>query len=83
VAELSRPDVEPPTGPAPDDLVIEDIVVGDGPEATPGSLVSAHYVGVTHDGGEQFDASGTAATRWSSASAWAWSSRAGTRASPA
>jgi peptidylprolyl isomerase len=57
VAELTRPDVEPPTGPAPDDLVIEDIVVGDGPEATPGSLVSAHYVGVTHDGGEQFDAS--------------------------
>ena len=40
-----------------DDLVIEDLVVGDGPEATPGSLVSAHYVGVTHDGGEQFDAS--------------------------
>ena len=57
MAELSRPDVEPPTGPAPDDLVIEDLVVGDGPEATPGSLVSAHYVGVTHDGGEQFDAS--------------------------
>jgi len=57
VTELSRPDVEPPTGPAPDDLVIEDLVVGDGPEATPGSLVSAHYVGVTHDGGEQFDAS--------------------------
>ena len=57
MAELSRPDVEPPSGPAPDDLVIEDIVVGDGPEATPGSLVSAHYVGVTHDGGEQFDAS--------------------------
>src|SRR3954470_9141160 len=57
VAELSRPDVEPPTGPAPDDLVIEDLVVGDGPEATAGSLVSAHYVGVTHSGGEQFDAS--------------------------
>ncbi|HEV7871001.1 MAG TPA: FKBP-type peptidyl-prolyl cis-trans isomerase, partial [Modestobacter sp.] len=57
MAELTRPDVEPPTGPAPDDLVIEDLVVGDGPEATAGSLVSAHYVGVTHDGGEQFDAS--------------------------
>ena len=57
MAELSRPDVEPPTGPAPEDLVIEDITVGDGPEATAGSLVSAHYVGVTHDGGEQFDAS--------------------------
>ena len=57
MAELSRPDVEPPTGPAPEDLVIEDITVGDGPEATAGSLVSAHYVGVTHEGGEQFDAS--------------------------
>ena len=57
MAELSRPDVEPPTGPAPEDLVIEDITVGDGPEATAGSLVSAHYVGVTHDAGEQFDAS--------------------------
>jgi peptidylprolyl isomerase len=57
VAELTRPDVDPPTGPAPDDLVIEDLVVGDGPEATAGSLVSAHYVGVTHDGGETFDAS--------------------------
>ena len=57
MAELSRPHVDPPSGPAPDDLVIEDLVVGDGPEATAGSLVSAHYVGVTHDGGEQFDAS--------------------------
>ena len=57
MAELSRPDVEPPTGSAPDDIVIEDITVGDGPEATNGSLVSAHYVGVTHEGGEQFDAS--------------------------
>jgi peptidylprolyl isomerase len=47
----------PPGETPPADLVIEDLVVGDGPEATPGSLVSAHYVGVTHDGGEQFDAS--------------------------
>ena len=35
MAELSRPDVDPPSGPAPADLVIEDLVVGDGPEATP------------------------------------------------
>src|ERR1700712_1203872 len=55
VAELSRPDVEPPTGPAPADLVIEDLVVGDGPEATPGSLVSAHSVGVTHSGGAPWE----------------------------
>jgi peptidylprolyl isomerase len=58
VAEpLSRPDVDPPTGPAPDDLVIEDLVVGQGPEAKAGDLVSAHYVGVTHDAGATFDAS--------------------------
>ncbi len=53
----TRPDVEPPSGPPPADLVIEDITVGEGAEAVPGSLVSAHYVGVTFDGGEQFDAS--------------------------
>src|SRR5919202_1609079 len=52
-----RPDVDPPSGPPPADLVIEDLVVGTGAEATPGSLVSAHYVGVTHEGGEQCDAS--------------------------
>ena len=54
---LSRPDVDPPTGPAPDELEIEDLVVGEGPEAKAGDLVSAHYVGVTHEGGETFDAS--------------------------
>ena len=57
MTELTKPEIEPTLGDAPTDLVITDLVVGDGPEATPGSLVSAHYVGVTHDGGEQFDAS--------------------------
>ena len=57
MADLTRPDVDPPSGPAPADLVIEDIVVGDGPEAKAGNLISAHYVGVTHSGGETFDAS--------------------------
>ena len=57
MAELSRPDVEPPTGPAPDDLVIEDIAVGDGPEATPGSLVARITWASRTSGGEQFDAS--------------------------
>src|SRR4051794_20912744 len=83
VAELTRPDVEPPTGPAPDDLVIEDIVVGDGPEATPGSLVSAHYVGVTHDGGEQFDASWDRGDPLEFRLGVGMVIRAGTRASPA
>jgi len=46
-----------PEGPAPSDLVIEDQVVGDGAEAIVGSQISAHYIGVSHSTGKQFDAS--------------------------
>jgi len=46
-----------PEGPAPSDLLIEDITVGDGAEATPGHQVVVHYVGVAHSTGEEFDAS--------------------------
>jgi peptidylprolyl isomerase len=52
-----KPIVDPHDGPAPADLVIEDITVGEGPEATAGQLVNVHYVGVAHSTGEQFDAS--------------------------
>ena len=52
-----RPDVDPYDGPPPTDLVIEDISVGDGPEAVPGQTVTVHYVGVAHSTGEEFDAS--------------------------
>jgi peptidylprolyl isomerase len=55
--ELRKPDVEPVPGPAPTDLVITDITVGDGDEARPGQTVSVHYVGVSHDTGEEFDSS--------------------------
>ncbi|QUQ72180.1 FKBP-type peptidyl-prolyl cis-trans isomerase [Kutzneria sp. CA-103260] len=54
---LEKPIVDPHDGPAPADLVIEDITVGEGPEATAGQLVNVHYVGVAHSTGEQFDAS--------------------------
>ncbi|GAA0228755.1 FKBP-type peptidyl-prolyl cis-trans isomerase [Saccharothrix mutabilis subsp. mutabilis] len=54
---MTKPVVEPHDGPAPADLVVEDITVGDGPEAQPGQLVHVHYVGVSHSTGEQFDAS--------------------------
>ncbi|MEO6880639.1 MAG: FKBP-type peptidyl-prolyl cis-trans isomerase [Mycobacteriaceae bacterium] len=54
---MTRPDVDPPEGPTPDDLVIDDLVVGDGPEAQSGQRIRAHYVGVTHAEGEQFDSS--------------------------
>ena len=52
----TKPEIDFP-GEAPDDLVIEDITVGDGAEATAGSRISAHYVGVAHSTGEEFDAS--------------------------
>ena len=54
---LSKPDIERPDGPAPEDLKIDDIVVGEGAEANPGDTVEVHYVGVEFDSGEEFDAS--------------------------
>jgi peptidylprolyl isomerase len=52
-----KPLVEPHTGPAPDDLLIEEIVVGTGAEALPGQTAVVHYVGVAASTGEEFDAS--------------------------
>ena len=53
----SKPELEPPTGPAPTELEIEDIVVGEGAEAKPGGTVTVHYLGVDYDSGEEFDSS--------------------------
>ncbi|MDF9876596.1 FKBP-type peptidyl-prolyl cis-trans isomerase [Cellulosimicrobium cellulans] len=55
--ELSRPEIDAPEGPAPTELVVEDVTVGDGPEATPGATVNVHYLGVEYETGEEFDAS--------------------------
>jgi peptidylprolyl isomerase len=52
-----KPTVTIPQEPAPTDLVIEDLVVGDGAEATSGQFVDVHYVGVAWSTGQQFDAS--------------------------
>ncbi|SDE59087.1 FKBP-type peptidyl-prolyl cis-trans isomerase [Auraticoccus monumenti] len=52
-----KPEIDFPEGPVPTELQITDLVVGDGPEATPGRTVSVHYVGVAHSSGEEFDAS--------------------------
>jgi peptidylprolyl isomerase len=54
---LEKPQIERPEGDIPFDLGIEDIVVGDGDEATKGSKVAVHYVGVSFSTGEEFDAS--------------------------
>ncbi|MDT5099528.1 MAG: peptidylprolyl isomerase [Mycobacterium sp.] len=53
----TKPEVEFPDGPAPTELVIDDVVVGEGAEAVPGAAVTVHYVGVEYDTGEEFDSS--------------------------
>jgi peptidylprolyl isomerase len=57
MTEKTRPEIDFPGEEAPTELVVEDLELGDGTEATPGSTVSAHYVGVAHSTGEEFDAS--------------------------
>ncbi len=57
MAELEKPEVEFADGPAPAELEVSDIVVGDGDEAVPGATVDVHYVGVEYDSGEEFDSS--------------------------
>ena len=52
-----KPSVEIPDGPPPPELQIEDLTVGDGPEATPGTTCTMQYVGVAWSTGQQFDAS--------------------------
>ena len=57
MSEKTKPEIDFPGEQPPADLVVEDLEVGDGAEATPGCTVSAHYVGVAHSTGEEFDAS--------------------------
>lgn len=54
---MSKPEVSIPSEPAPTELQINDLTVGDGEEATPGRDVEVHYVGVGWSNGTQFDAS--------------------------
>ena len=52
-----KPEVDFPGGEPPADLVVTDLTVGDGEEATPGRTAVVHYVGVAFSTGEEFDAS--------------------------
>ena len=52
-----RPTIDKPDGDIPFELGIDDLVVGDGDEATKGKKVAVHYVGVAFTTGEEFDAS--------------------------
>jgi peptidylprolyl isomerase len=52
-----KPEIDFPGTTPPDQLEITDVIVGEGAEATSGCTVVAHYVGVAHSNGEEFDAS--------------------------
>ena len=54
---MEKPEIDFPAGEAPSELVIRDIVVGDGDEAKPGANVEVHYLGVEFASGEEFDSS--------------------------
>jgi peptidylprolyl isomerase len=54
---LERPTIDKPEGDIPFELGIDDLVEGEGDEATKGSKVSVHYVGVAFSTGDEFDAS--------------------------
>jgi peptidylprolyl isomerase len=53
----TKPEIDFPGDVAPTDLVMEDLKEGGGVEAKAGDTISAHYVGVAHSTGEEFDAS--------------------------
>lgn len=52
-----KPVITVPSGEAPTELVMEDLVVGDGQEATAGMQVSVDYMGISWSNGREFDAS--------------------------
>src|SRR5690606_1346868 len=56
-ARMTKPEVTIPDTAPPTELVIEDLVEGDGAEATAGQAVDVHYVGVAWSTKQQFDSS--------------------------
>ena len=54
---MDKPTINVSNEPAPTDLVIEDIVIGEGEEAQAGGMVKVHYLGVDYQTGEEFDSS--------------------------
>jgi peptidylprolyl isomerase len=56
-ADAPKPKVEVPSGPAPKELVSEDLKVGTGAAAKAGDDVEVNYVGVSYSNGKEFDAS--------------------------
>lgn len=57
IEERGAPSIEPPSGEPPTELLIEDLVEGDGEEAKPNDTIDVHYSGWAWSNGEQFDSS--------------------------
>lgn len=53
----AKPEVLLPAGPPPAELLIHDLVEGDGAPAEPGASVETHYVGIGWETKRQFDSS--------------------------
>jgi peptidylprolyl isomerase len=52
-----KPQIPKSSGPAPKQLKVQDLIVGNGPAAKDGDQLSVQYVGVLYDNNKQFDAS--------------------------
>lgn len=52
-----KPEIDFIDGPPPTELLVTDIIIGEGAQAEPGDQVTVHYLGVDFETGEQFDAS--------------------------
>ena len=57
MSERTKPAVTIPAGDPPAGLIIEDLEVGEGENADPGSQVRVHYSGVAWSTGREFDSS--------------------------
>lgn len=58
MTDRTKPEFEvDPSATPPGELVVDDLVEGDGPEVGNGDVVSMHYVGKSWSTGKQFDAS--------------------------
>jgi len=57
MSQSSKPAVSIPAGDPPAELIVDDITVGEGKEATSGCRPVMHYVGVAWSNGKEFDSS--------------------------
>ena len=53
----TKPVITVPKGPPPIELEVEDLVLGEGTEATAGMQVTVDYAGISWSSGREFDAS--------------------------